>query len=130
MIPIRRALERKTPMGGQTVKRILIADDDADIRQLLSDRLTSEGYVVQTAPDGRDALLALHGAKFDGLILDIGMPGVDGLQVLHHIREAQPELPVVMITAAERHHRALVAMQAGAQAYLLKPFDADTLKRV
>jgi len=129
-VPRRRALEIKTPPPILGTKRLLVADDDPDIRQLLSDRLTSDGYVVQTTSDGQEALAVLRSEKFDGLILDIGMPGVGGLEVLHKIREEQPALPVIMITAAEARARALVAMQAGAQAYLLKPFDAAQLKEI
>ncbi len=129
-IPIRRALERKQTAFVPGTKRLLVADDDPDIRQLLSDRLTSDGYVVQTASDGCEALAALRSEKFDGLILDIGMPTVNGIEVLHTIREEQPALPVIMITAAEARTRALGAIQAGAQAYLLKPFDAAQLKEI
>jgi CheY-like chemotaxis protein len=129
-VPIRRALEPKASIPTPEVKRLLVADDDYDIRQVLSDRLVGDGYGVKTANDGREALAALRSEKFDGLILDIGMPQVNGLEVLHTIRNEQPSLPVIMITAAEAQDRALVAIQAGAQAYLLKPFDADQLKQM
>jgi CheY-like chemotaxis protein len=129
-VPIPRVHERKAPAVGAVGKNLLIADDDADIRQLLSDRLTSEGYAVRTARDGREALDALRAEKFDALILDIGMPEVTGLEVLDQIREEQPSLPVIMITAAEARERALIAMRAGAHAYLLKPFDAAQLKQL
>jgi DNA-binding NtrC family response regulator len=108
----------------------LVADDDPDIRQLLSDRLTSDGYAVQTAADGREALLALRSQKFEALIADINMPEVSGLEVLRKVREEQPSLPVIVITAAEARDRAVAAVQAGAQAYLLKPFDAGQLKQM
>ena len=129
-VPRLRALERKPAAFVPGTKRMLVADDDSDIRQLLSDRLTSDGYIVQTASDGQEALAALLSEKFDGLILDIGMPGMGGLEVLYKIREEQPALPVIMITAAEARARAIVAIQAGAQAYLLKPFDAAQLKEI
>ncbi|TAL08575.1 MAG: response regulator [Nitrospirae bacterium] len=129
-VPRLRALKIQVPPPMPGTKRLLVADDDSDIRQLLSDRLTSDGYIVQTASDGQEALAVIRSEKFDGLILDIGMPGVDGLEVLCKIREKQPMLPVIMITAAEAHARALVAMQAGAQAFLLKPFDAAQLKEI
>jgi signal transduction histidine kinase len=129
-IPVRLALERKAPAVLAETKRVLVADDDPDIRQLLSDRLTSEGYVIETVTDGRQALASLRAEKFDGVILDIGMPEVNGLDVLYRIREEQPTLPVIMITAADARDRALVAVQAGAQAYLLKPFDTGQLKQM
>jgi signal transduction histidine kinase len=129
-VPIRRAPERNAPVVSAGAKRLLVADDDPDIRQLLSDRLTSEGYAVQTARDGRGTLDALRAEKFDALILDIGMPELTGLEVLYQIREEQPALVVIMITAADSRESALVAMQSGAHAYLLKPFDARQLKEV
>ncbi|TAJ25595.1 MAG: response regulator, partial [Nitrospirae bacterium] len=90
----------------------------------------SDGFLVQTAVDGQAALDALRLNAFDGVILDIGMPRIDGLAVLHQIRERHFTMPVVIITAAEARERASLAMEAGAQAYLLKPFDAAQLKQV
>ncbi len=129
-VPRRLTLEKRSAPPPTEARRLLVADDDPDIRQLLSDRLTSEGYVVQTATDGREALLAIRSQKFDALIADINMPEVSGLEVLRKVREEQPSLPVIIITAAEARERALAAVQAGAQAYLLKPFDAGQLKQM
>ncbi len=123
--PARRPSEERV-----SAKRILLVDDDPDIRQLLTDRLTADGYDVLTAPDGREAMGRLDGESFDGLILDIGLPHVDGLGVLQEVRKRQRNLPVVMITAATGQERALQAMEAGAQAYLLKPLDAREFKQV
>jgi signal transduction histidine kinase len=128
-LPLRQTLERKDASPTAT-KRILVVDDDADIRDLLRDRLTSDGYLVDTGVDGRAALELLRKTPFDGLILDINMPHVDGLEVLHWVRECQPTMPVIMITAAEARERAVLAMEAGAQAYLLKPFDSKQLRDV
>ena len=129
-VPRRLTLEKRSPSPRTEARRLLVADDDPDIRQVLSDRLTSDGYVVQTAADGREALLAVRSQKFDALIADINMPEVSGLVVLRQVREEQPSLPVIIITAAEARERALAAVQAGAQAYLLKPFDAGQLKQI
>ncbi|MGH7207865.1 MAG: ATP-binding response regulator, partial [Nitrospiraceae bacterium] len=129
-VPLRLTLEKGSPSPPTGASRLLVADDDPDIRQLLSDRLTSDGYVVHTAADGREALKAIRSQKFDALIADINMPEVSGLEVLRKVREEQPSLPVIIITAAEARERALAAVQAGAQAYLLKPFDAGELKQI
>ena len=129
-VPLPHALEKKAPIPAPETKCILVADDDPDIRQLLSDRLTAHGYLVNTAKDGREALSTLGSEKFDGLILDISMPELNGLEVLYQIRQQQPGLPVIMITAAEARDRALVAMKAGAQAYILKPFDIGQLEQL
>jgi len=129
-VPRRLTLGKSSPAPPTEARRLLVADDDPDIRQLLSDRLTSDGYVVHTAADGREALKAIRSQKFDALIADIKMPEVSGLEVLRKVREEQPSMPVIIITAAEARERALAAVQAGAQAYLLKPFDASQLKQV
>jgi DNA-binding response OmpR family regulator len=105
-------------------------DDDPDIRQFLMDRLGSYGYVVETANDGREAFDALRKGSYNGLILDIGLPEIDGMEVLHQIREDMPTLPVMMVTASGSKERAVQAVNLGAQAYLLKPFDAEHLKQM
>jgi signal transduction histidine kinase len=131
-LPLRRTLEPPIQSVAimNKVKRLLVVDDDPDIRQMLTDRLTGSGYRVQTVGDGRKALSLVRSEKFDGLILDIGMPGLSGLEVLDKIRVEQKMLPIIMITATEAHQRAHMAVRAGAQAYLLKPFDARQLKEV
>jgi signal transduction histidine kinase len=111
-------------------KRVLVVDDDSDIRQLLVDRLSAEGYLVEEAGDGRVALAILQDDTIDGLVLDLGLPIIDGLDVLHHIREMSRHLPIMVITAGESKERALLAMRAGAQAYLLKPFNVDVLTQI
>ncbi|TMB60988.1 MAG: response regulator, partial [Chloroflexi bacterium] len=80
-------------------KRILVVDDDPDIRQVLLDRMSSFGYVVETATDGRDALDAVQRGRFDGMLLDMLMPGIGGLEVLRRTRVSHPDLPVVVVTA-------------------------------
>jgi CheY-like chemotaxis protein len=111
-------------------KRILVVDDDPDIRQVLLDRLESYGYVVETAVNGRDALDALQGSAFDGMVLDIRMPEINGMEVLRQTRKSHPGLPVVMVTSSMVREHAIEAIGEGAQAYLLKPFDAAQLKQV
>lgn len=112
-----------------TRRTILVVDDDADIRQMLCDRLEASGYHVLSARDGAESLdvLALH--SIHGIILDIGMPGLDGLDVLARIRANHAHLPVVMITAAASEGRASAAMLAGAQAYLLKPLNGSQFQK-
>ena len=109
-------------------KRILVVDDDPDIRQVLLDRMSSFGYVVETAIDGREALDALRQGGFDGMLLDMRMPEIDGLEVLRRTRESHPGLPVVVVTGMQQ--QAARAVVEGARAYLLKPFDVSQLKQV
>ena len=111
-------------------KRILVVDDDPDIRQVLLDRMSSFGYAVETAIDGREALDALRCGGFDGMLLDMRMPEIDGLEVLRRTRVSHPDLPVVVVTALSVQQQATQAVAEGARAYLLKPFDAPQLKQV
>ncbi|MBM4133914.1 MAG: response regulator [Nitrospira sp.] len=111
-------------------KRILVVDDDPDIRQLLLDRLGSYGYSIQASADGSTALEMIGSGSFDGMLLDIGMPDIDGLDVLRRIRNHNQSLPVIVITASGSQERAVEAVSMGAQAYLLKPFDVIHLEQV
>lgn len=116
-------------MLSRTPKRILVVDDDPDIRQVLLDRMSSFGYAVETAIDGREALDTLRQGRFDGMLLDMRMPEMEGLEVLQRTHDSHPSMPVVMVTATSKEQVAQ-AMAGGACAYLLKPFDASQLKRV
>jgi signal transduction histidine kinase/ActR/RegA family two-component response regulator len=109
---------------------ILVVDDDPDIRQLLQDRLRAKGYRVQSAVDGVRALEAVRAETFEGIILDIGIPSMDGMDVLRQIRIWDQQIPIVMVTASGAKELAVRAIGMGAQAYMLKPFDVDELQRV
>ncbi len=110
--------------------RILVVDDDSDIRDLLRDRLESDGFEVRMAGDGRTALRLLADSPVDGILLDIALPELDGFEVLRQLRTTQATLPVIMMTAVEALDRAMAAVEAGAQGYLLKPFDSVRLRDV
>ena len=116
--------------AGKTTKRILVVDDDPDIRQVLLDRLSSNGYAVETAVDGREALDALRRGGFDGMLLDIRMPEIDGLEVLRQTRAHDTAIQIVVFTASTTPETTRQAMALGAQGFLYKPFDGDQLKRV
>lgn len=124
-----RNVSRDSPFHAQA-RVILVVDDDPDIRQLLRDRLEAEGFAVHTAVDGRECLVTWGANRLDGMILDIGMPGIDGLEVLREIRRQDTTIPVVMMTAVNAVDRALVAVAAGAQAYLLKPFNSTQIHQI
>ena len=128
--PLCSQLLRGILVVSKTLKRILVVDDDPDIRQVLLDRMSSFGYVVETAVDGREALDALRLGGFDGMLLDMRMPQIDGLEVLRRTRVSHPDLPVVVVTALSVQQQAAQAVAEGARAYLLKPFDAPQLKQV
>ena len=111
------------------VCRILVVDDDPDIQQLLHDRLRASGYQPYTALDGRQALEMLQAEEFDGVLLDIGIGHIDGLEVLRHVRTKNQRMPIIMITASGSQELATKAIGLGAQAYVLKPFDASELQQ-
>ena len=120
------------PRGGASAEapRILVVEDDQDIRQLLQDRLRAMGYRIQLAVDGVQAVEVMRGERFEGMILDMGIPSIDGMDVLRHIRRWDQQIPIVMVTASGSKESAVRAIGMGAQAYMLKPFDVNELQRV
>ncbi len=100
---------------------MLAIEDDADIRQLLGDLLGREGYAVTEAATGRDGLRAFHQDRPDLVILDIGLPDLDGWQVLERIRDMS-DAPVLVLTAQAAERDKVRGLNAGADDYLTKPF--------
>ena len=105
-----------------TNKNILIAEDDADIVELLSLYLTGEGYTVFSAENGPQALERIGSTKIDLAILDIMMPEMNGYDVLKRIRESH-NFPVIMLSAKELDTDRILGLNLGADAYLTKPFN-------
>jgi DNA-binding response OmpR family regulator len=123
-------MTRSRGIASSDVPCILVAEDDPDIRQLLQDRLGGMGYRVQPAVDGVTALDAVRTETFQGMILDMSVSTMEGLDVLQEIRKLDQQLPIVMVTASGAKESAVRAIGLGAQAYMLKPFDVDQLQRV
>ena len=112
-------------------KRFLVVDDDPDLRGLLQVYLERDGYAVESAGNGREALTKLDHANYDAVLLDNRMPEVNGLAVLSHIRQHHPSLPVVMMTGDQRSQVAAESLAAmGARACLFKPFRRQELQQV
>lgn len=111
--------------------RLLIAEDDADLRELLLDDLEDAGYETVAAIDGRAALAHIERERepIDLLITDVNMPSVTGDVLLARMREIRPEAPVIVITAFGSVEQAVEMVKAGAFQYLTKPFDTDELLR-
>ena len=105
--------------------RILIADDDPDILEVLGDRLVAQGYQVRTARDGVEALRSLNEEIPDVLLLDLQMPRMGGLDLLRRLAEEERDITVVVITAVGTIERAVEAMKNGAYDFLTKPFDPE-----
>jgi len=106
---------------------VLVVDDDAPIRRMLSRTLAAEGYEVETAADGGEALAAVERSVPDLLVLDVSMPGVDGLDVCRRVRRAGLGLPILLLTARDAVADRVVGLDAGADDYLVKPFAAEEL---
>ena len=108
--------------------RVLIADDEKNMRWVLSQALEAEGYEVFEAADGKEALTAVAEHEPEIVILDHKMPAPDGMEVLRRLRSKGHRFPVIMLTAHGNVQTAVEAMKAGANEYLTKPFDLDELK--
>jgi len=102
--------------------RILVVDDQKDIRWLLSNLLEDAGYAASTAADGREALEVVAKQPPDLVLMDIRMPGLDGMSALESLKQSHSHLPVILLTAYGQVPDAVQAMKLGAQDYLLKPF--------
>jgi two-component system response regulator MprA len=108
--------------------RLLIIDDDRALRDALRRALTLEGYDVDTARGGEEGLEQIAAHPPAAVLLDIGMPGVNGLQVCRRLRAAGDRVPVLMLTAHDAVENRIDGLDAGADDYLVKPFDMGELK--
>jgi two-component system response regulator MprA len=106
---------------------ILVVDDDPALRTALDRALKLEGYRVSFAHDGRQALQMMTGASQDAVILDLGLPLMDGLEVCRRVRERGDRTPVLMLTARDAVTDRVEGLDAGADDYLVKPFALDEL---
>jgi two-component system nitrogen regulation response regulator GlnG len=112
------------------IKRILVADDEESIRWVLSKALSKQGYQVDLAANGQQALEMGRQKNYDLAVLDIKMPGLSGLDLLTRFQEERPETLVVIMTAESSMKNAVEAMKRGAYDYITKPFDLDTLDAI
>jgi two-component system, OmpR family, response regulator MprA len=108
-------------------ERVLVVDDDAPVRRMLERSLSAEGYAVETAADGGGALAAVERSVPDLIVLDVAMPGVDGLAVARRLRGAGHTIPILMLTARDAIVERVAGLEAGADDYLVKPFAIDEL---
>jgi two-component system, OmpR family, response regulator MprA len=108
-------------------QRVLIADDDRAIRESLARALELEGYEVVPVVDGVESLTRVRQSVFDALVLDVMMPGVDGLAVCRVLRAEGDQTPVLMLTARQETPDRVAGLDAGADDYLPKPFELDEL---
>ncbi len=106
---------------------LLLVDDDPPIRRMLERTLAAEGYAVEAAADGGAALAAVERSVPDAIVLDVTMPGLDGLAVTRRLRAKGLRVPILLLTARDAVHERVAGLDAGADDYLVKPFDADEL---
>ncbi|HVK87472.1 MAG TPA: response regulator transcription factor [Kofleriaceae bacterium] len=107
--------------------RVLLIDDDARLAELLEGYLTPQGVSLVHAGGGQAGLAALAGGGFDAIVLDVMMPGMDGLAVLRKIRDAGHRIPVLMLTARGDEADRVVGLELGADDYIAKPFSPREL---
>jgi len=112
------------------IKNILVADDEESIRWVLGKALTKQGFKVDLAADGKEALEMFRHKNYDMAVLDIKMPGITGLELLKRFQEDRPELLTVIMTAESTMKNAIEAMKQGAYDYITKPFDLDALDAI
>jgi two-component system response regulator MprA len=106
---------------------VLVVDDDPPIRRMLERTFAAEGYRVASAADGAGALVAVERAMPDVLVLDVAMPGIDGLAVCRRLRSQGLALPILLLTARDAVPDRVAGLDAGADDYLVKPFAAEEL---
>lgn len=109
------------------MSRLLIVDDDREIRELLKVDLQLSGYLVDTACDGQEGLTMALKSSYDLILLDVMMPKMDGYEVCQNIRKVNKEIPILLLTAKGAIEDKVVGFERGADDYLVKPFDIQEL---
>ncbi len=108
--------------------RILVVDDDRAVREALRRALTLAGYEVESAEDGERAIESIVRSVPEAVVLDVGLPGVDGLEVCRRVRRLGNRVPILILTARDAVDDRIDGLDAGADDYMVKPFDVGELK--
>ncbi len=108
--------------------RLLIVDDEEDVLDVLSEVFAEYGYEVDTASSGAEAIEKVRDSRPHVMLLDVRMPGMDGLETLRRVKEIDPKLGVIMVTAVTEEAVAKEAMEHGAFDFITKPIDLDQLR--
>ncbi|HID01858.1 MAG TPA: response regulator [Desulfobacterales bacterium] len=114
-------------MDKELQAKVLLVDDEEDFIESLSNRLEVRGLTVSTSTRGKDALDLLHDQKFDVVVLDLSMPGMDGLEVLKKMKEESPETEIIMLSGHGTIQTSTEAIKLGAEDFLEKPIDLPKL---
>ena len=108
--------------------RLIVVEDDADLRAVLRDALHHSGFDVDTFADGQRAAHAILAIEYDAAIIDLGLPALDGLSLLRQVRRKSRNLPILIITARDSLDDRVIGLDAGADDYLVKPFELKELE--
>ena len=108
-------------------EKVLLVDDEVDFVEALSERLEARGLRVTVAVSGTEALERAREQRFDAVVMDLAMPGLDGIEALKVLREEHPEVQVVLLTGQGSVKKGVEAMKVGAMDFLEKPVDIDVL---
>lgn len=106
---------------------ILVVDDELLIRDLLYDFFTGQGWEISVAEDGEKALAMIRNKKYDVILTDIKMPEMDGLTLSGHVRQSDPEMPIVLMTGYPSVDSAIAALRSRVNDYVIKPFNITQL---
>lgn len=107
--------------------RVLVVEDDVVVQQQITEALTTSGYVVDAASDGNDAWFMGDTEDYDAVILDLGLPALDGLSVLSRWRQSDNRMPVLVLTARDTWRDKVQGLRTGADDYLAKPFEMEEM---
>ena len=111
-------------------EKILLVDDEKDFLDVMSERIQARGMDVTTAESAEKALESVESGGYDAIILDLMMPGMDGLQTLKAIKKKNPDLQVILLTGHATVEKGIEAMKLGAMDFLEKPADLDKLTEI
>jgi len=107
--------------------RILVIEDEAGLQADIRQRLETEGYIVDTSGEGNEGLFFATEYPLDAAIIDIGLPGISGIEIIQRLRDQGDTLPVLILTARSRWQEKVEGLEAGADDYLVKPFQMEEL---
>jgi DNA-binding NtrC family response regulator len=114
-------------MTKKLVANVLLVDDEEQFLEALSQRLKARGLKVDTVTSGEDALKQVEDQNFDAIVVDLAMPGIDGIETLRRIKEKRPDLEIIMLTGHATVKSGIEAMKLGAEDFLEKPVDLNEL---
>lgn len=108
--------------------RVLLVEDNTSMREMIADHLKERRFAVDAVNCGEDALAAAAAVRFDAVLLDLGLPDIDGIEVLSMLQRSQPHLPAIILSARDSVDNRLLGLNAGADDYIVKPFDLGELE--